>query len=192
MKKVFLAIALVSVAVFANAQAKFGAKAGANFYQFGGKDGSDLEAQKMKAGFYAGGLANFALTDAISIQPELLFSNQGTMQKEGSVKINWHLNYINVPVMAQYNNSGFYAETGPEFGFLLSAKAKSDGESADIKDSFKSFNFSWGLGAGYKLSSGLGIGARYNLGLTSIIDESSVKATNNGFQVGLFYMFGGK
>jgi hypothetical protein len=171
---------------------KFGVKGSANFYKFGGSDGSDIEDQKMKVGFNAGGIANIPVSEMFSIQPELLFSNQGTAQEVGGETLKWDLNYINVPVMAQYNNpSGFYAETGPEFGFLMSAKAKFDGESEDIKEFFSGFNLSWGLGAGYKLPSGLGFGARYNLGLTSIADDSDSKVTNNGFTVGLFYMFGG-
>lgn len=198
MKRILFVAAFISAGMFVNAQStKFGVKAGANMYQFGGSDGSDLESQKMKIGFNLGGFANIALSEQFSVQPELLFSNQGTMQKEGDAKVTWNLNYINIPVMAQYNNaSGFYAETGPEIGFLMSAKAKydidGDSESEDIKDSFKGFNFSWGIGAGYKLSSGFGVGARYVLGLSNIIDEGDAKVTNNGFHVGVFYTFGGK
>ena len=194
MKKLFIAIAFVSTGLIASAQAKFGAKAGANFYQFGGEDGSDLESQKMKPGFYLGGFANLSITEMLSVQPELLFSNQGTMVKEGDAKATWNLNYINIPVMLQYNTtSGFYAETGPELGLLMSAKQKvkvgDESESMDIKDSFKGINFSWGLGLGYKLPSGIGFGARYNLGLSNIIDEADAKVTNSGFTVGLSYTF---
>lgn len=197
MKRLLIVAAFISTGMFVNAQTTYGVKAGANFYQFGGEDGSDIESQKMKVGFNLGGFVNLALSEQFSIQPELLFSSQGTMQKSGEAKVTWNLNYINIPVMAQYNTaSGFYAETGPEIGFLMSAKAKVkvDGESdsEDIKDQFKGFNFSWGLGAGYKLSSGLGIGARYVLGLANIIDAEEVKVTNNGFHVGLFYTLGGK
>jgi len=73
----------------------------------------------------------------------------------------------------------------------------SDGDnSVDAKDGFKKINFSWGLGAGYKLSNGLGIGARYNLGLANIADNSDSEPGESGniklggFHVGLFYTFG--
>lgn len=192
MKKLLFLAAFISAGILVNAQVKFGVKGSANFYKFGGSDGGDIEDQKMKVGFNAGGIANIPLSEMFSIQPELLYSNQGTAQKVGGETLSWNLNYINVPVMAQYNNpSGFYAETGPEFGFLMSAKAKFDGESEDIKEFFSGFNFSWGIGAGYKLPSGLGFGARYNQGITTISDDSDTKVTNNGFTVGLFYMFGG-
>lgn len=197
MKKVLLFLGIVSVCSFANAQSTtFGVKAGANFFQFGGDDGKDLEAQKMKIGFNVGGFANIAFSEQFSFQPELLFSNQGTLQKEGDDKVVWNLNYINIPLMVQYNASGFYAETGPEVGFLISAKAKydigGDSESVDIKEQFKGFNFGWGLGLGYKLQNNLGIGARYVLGLANIIDSDDAKVTQNGFHVGLFYTLGGK
>lgn len=192
MKKLLFLAAFISAGILVNAQVKFGVKGSANFYKFGGSDGSDIDDQKMKVGFNAGGIANIPVSEMFSIQPELLFSNQGAAQDFGGETLNWNLNYINLPVMAQYNNpSGFYAETGPEFGFLMSAKAKADGVSEDIKELFKGFALSWGVGAGYKLPSGLGFGARYNLGLTSIADDSDSKVTNNGFTVGLFYMFGG-
>lgn len=194
MKKVLLVAALVSLGTLVQAQTKFGAKAGANFYQFGGEDGSDLENQKMKVGFNLGLFANLTISEMFSVQPELLYSNQGSMVKEGDAKYTYNLNYINIPIMAQYNNpSGFYAETGPEIGFLASAKGKmtfdGDSESEDIKDSFKGFNFSWGLGAGFKMANGFGIGARYMLGLANIVDSEDAKVTNNGFHVGVFYTF---
>ncbi|HMR93191.1 MAG TPA: porin family protein [Chitinophagaceae bacterium] len=196
MKKIFLAIAFISTGIIVNAQAKFGAKAGVNFYKFGGEDGGDLPSQKMKPGFYLGGFAQLPLADAITIQPELLFSNQGTLQKASGGKVTWNLNYINIPVMVQYNTlSGFYAETGPEVGLLMSAKQKMkmDGESDtnDIKEYLKGVNFSWGLGIGYRLESGLGIGARYNLGLSNILDSDG-KFTNSGFTAGVSFLLGSK
>lgn len=197
MKKVLLFLGIVSVCSFANAQSTtFGVKAGANFYQMGGEDGKDLEAQKMKIGFNVGGFANIAFSEQFSFQPELLYSSQGALQKEGDDKIKWNLGYINVPLMIQYNASGFYAETGPEIGFLMSAKIKyefgGDSESMDVKDELKGINFGWGLGLGYKLQNNLGIGARYVLGLSNIVDSDEVKYTQNGFHVGLFYTLGGK
>ena len=61
----------------------------------------------------------------------------------------------------------------------------------DIKDNLNSTNFSFAIGAGYKLASGLGFGARYNLGLSNIADESESDLKVGGFQVGLSYTFGG-
>jgi hypothetical protein len=47
-----------------------------------------------------------------------------------------------------------------------------------------------GAGIGYvEPSSGLGIDARYNIGLTDISENTAFKSTNRGFQIGLFYLF---
>jgi hypothetical protein len=200
MKKVFLAIVLLTTGVIASqAQIKYGLKAGANFYQFGGKDAEDAgveESRKIKIGIAGGGFVNFKISDNFSVQPEVLYSSEGNLQKEGDTKFTYALNYINVPVLVQYNASGFYAETGPQVGFLMSAKAKfddgTDEEEEDVKDSFKGINFSWAIGLGYRLENGLGFGARYNLGLASIIDsDDDIKITSSGFHIGLSYQFGG-
>ena len=204
MKKLLIVFSAVALAVTANAQkgsTTFGVKAGANFYSIGGSDADEAgldEKRKTKIGLAIGGLVNIPVSTQFSVQPEVLFSQEGNLQKEGDVKVAINLAYINIPVMLQYNNpSGFYAETGPQVGFLMSAKSKiddgTDEEETDIKDELKSIGFSWALGAGYKLKNGLGFGARYNLGLSTLDDaeEDATKLTSSGFHVGVFYTFGG-
>jgi hypothetical protein len=184
MKK-FLLFAAFAVTGFAvNAQTKFGVKAGANFATW---TGSDADGAKMKVGFNVGGLANIHLSSMFSVQPELLFSGTGPKFDGGK----YNTAYIDIPVMLQYNNpSGFYAEVGPKIGFLVSAKAKIDGGgSTDVKDQFKSTDFSLALGLGYAMKSGFGIGGRYNLGLSDIVDGANAK--NSVIAVGVFYNFGG-
>jgi len=64
------------------------------------------------------------------------------------------MDYVNIPVLFKYNNpGGFFAETGPQLGFLISAKAKSGSVSFDAKSNYKSTDFSWAIGAGYLISS---------------------------------------
>lgn len=202
MKKLLFVFAAVAVVAVAQAQGsiKFGLKAGANFYSITGSDAEDLgldESRKVKIGIAGGGIVNIPLAETFSIQPELLYSMEGNLQKEGDAKAKINLSYINIPILAQYNNpSGFYAETGPQVGFLMSAKSVfDDGEDeveTDIKDDLKGIGFSWALGLGYKLKSGLGFGARYNFGLSSLDDsDDAAKIKSSGFHVGLFYTFGG-
>ena len=70
---------------------------------------------------------------------------------------------------------------------------KANSTSVDIKDDLETVDFALGLGAGYvNPGSGFGVDARYNLGLSNINDNSSVKSTNRGFQLGVFYLFGHK
>ena len=198
MKKILFLSVFTAAAFIGQAQIKFGIKAGANFSKFSGDDAKYGGASpKFRTGFAGGGLVNIGLNEMFSVQPEVLYSMEGTMYKESGAKLIFKNDYINVPVLLQYNNpSGVYAETGPQIGFLMSAKMSDGDNSVDAKDGFKKINFSWGLGAGYKLSNGLGIGARYNLGLANIIDNSGSESGESsnvklgGFHIGLFYTFG--
>ncbi len=196
MKKIILALVVLTTTVFASqAQIRFGLKAGLNIYNFSGDD-ADGEDFKSKIGFNAGGLVNIPISDNFSVQPELLYSVEGAKQEDGDDRANYNLNYVNIPVMLQFNStSGFYAEAGPQIGFLTSAKLdyKIGGIEGDedIKESFKSTNFSLGIGAGYKMSSGFGVGARYNLGLGNILDATDADLKVGGFNICLIYQFGG-
>ncbi|MBL7745326.1 MAG: PorT family protein [Chitinophagaceae bacterium] len=197
MKKVLVlvaAVVLVSAVQAQKGSIKFGVKAGANFYKFSGDDADFGDVSpKIQVGIAGGGLVNIPVSDMFSVQPEILFSMEGAKYEESGDKLMYKTNYINIPVLFQYNNaSGFYAETGPQIGFLMSAKADDGSNSTDVKDSFKGTNFSWALGLGYKTKSGFGFGARYNLGLGNIIDETDVDIKLGGFHVGVFYLFGGE
>lgn len=201
MKKLFLGLAVV-VGSMSFAQ-QFGIKAGANISSIS-KDGYDDV--KSKVGFNAGVFMNAPLSEQFSIQPEVMYSQMGA-KTEGQVLGNKYsstlkLDYIAVPVMFQFKATPqFYIEAGPEFGFLVSAKAKgevngnSDTTTLD-KDNFNSFNMGAGLGLGYDFTKNIGINARYVAGFTDInkngdtsLDNSDNKNRNNTFQVGLNYKF---
>ncbi len=187
MKKVFLSFFLAASFYGASAQVQFGAKAGLNLASL---TGDDVDV-KSKIGFNAGLFAEIPVSEQFSVKPELVYSLQGAKSDgEGDSKLN--LSYLNIPILAKYNISeGFFAEAGPQIGFLTTAKAKYDGGSVDIKDNFKSIDFSLGLGLGYELSETYGLNLRYNLGLSSIADDDDAKVKNSVFQLGIFYKFGG-
>lgn len=195
MKKIILSVVMLSATFFVSqAQVQYGLKAGANFYTFGG-DEVENEDLNSKFGLHIGGLVNFSVSEKFKVQPEIVFSIQGSKQTDGTDELNWNFNYLNIPIMAQfYVSNGFFLETGPQIGFNLKAEIKDEesGTTFDLDDEIKSSDISWGLGAGYKTASGFGFGARYNLGLSSIAEESDVDIKNRGFQVGVFYLFGGK
>lgn len=203
MKKIILIAVVLITALASKAQIKFGVKAGANFYSITGADadanGLDVEeGRKTKIGIAGGLLVNIPVSSMFSVQPELLYSMEGNKQEIGDVKASINLSYLNIPIMAQLNTtSGFYAETGPQIGFLMSAKTKYDDgtveDEEDVKDELKSIGFSWALGAGYKMKCGFGFGARYNFGLSTLDDDSTdpLKVMSSGFHVGVFYLFGG-
>ena len=181
MKKVLLVGAIALFGAM-NAQT-FGLKAGMNVSSVSESD------TKSKIGFYAGALMNAPIATNFSIQPEVLYNSKGFKFDGADVTAN--LDYISVPVMFQYNVvPQFYLEAGPEFSFLVSAKAKGGGETADIKDSFKGFDMGIGLGAGYYFTPNIGLTARYVAGFTDIIKDNPDSSVKNGvFQIGLAYKF---
>jgi len=194
MKKLILGLALVagtfsfaqktSTSTAASSPVRFGLKAGLNISTISNSDANS------KAGFYGGVFANIPVAQDFSVQPEVLYSGMGAKAKENSnVKLN--TDYIAVPVMLQYNLiSNLYVEAGPQFGFLISAKGKVNGNSVDVKDNFKTFDFGLGLGAGYYFTQNIGVNVRYTAGLSDIPKNNTDDASRNGvFQIGLAYKF---
>jgi len=168
----------------AGAQTNFGLKAGYNSSSVQISDGADFDS---KSGFHVGGLAHIHISEHFAVQPEVVFSTQGGEISDDNTL---NLNYINVPVLAQYMvNDGFRLQTGPQVGFLVSAEREIGDVEIDVDDTYNSVDFSWVFGAGYLFTSGIGIDLRYNLGLNNISDDSDFEAKNRVFQVGLFYQF---
>jgi hypothetical protein len=195
MKKVLLVILAAGSAAIASAQIQYGVKAGYNLATVTQSGSSNVDGLKSKSDFSGGLLASIPLFSSFYLQPEVMYSGQGTQATESGETVKLNYSYINVPVLFKYQHaSGVFAETGPQVGFLLSAKAKADGVNEDVKSQSQSVDFSWAFGLGYKIPKmGLGIDARYNLGLTNITkDDGDEKVKNSVFQFGLFYLFGGK
>lgn len=168
MKKTILTIACVAIlSLYAFSQAQFalGLKGGLNFAKF---DATDVSGSlKNKTGFNGGAFALIKLTK-IGIQPEILFSQQGSKFEFDGNNIDNNFDYINIPVILKlYTVAGINIQAGPQFGFLT--RAEIDG--SNVKDSFKGSDLSLALGLGWDLPFGLTFDARYNLGLTKI-DES--------------------
>jgi hypothetical protein len=65
-----------------------------------------------------------------ALQPELLFSSQGSNYDGDRIS---KLNYVNLPVLVQYIfNNGFRLETGPQVGLLASTKTDVGNRETDI------------------------------------------------------------
>lgn len=198
MKKVILAAFVLGICTtaFAQQQVKFGPKAGVNFANFSGLDNSE-----MKTGFHVGAVAEIKFNEKFSIQPEVVYSAQGSKFTQnfpvlGEVKTTLNNDYINIPILAKYYVvDGFSVEAGPQVGFLIKSEAKVENGSGsvttDSKNDYKSTDFGLGLGLAYDLPVGLFVNARYNLGLSDIRENTSSgdAVKNNVIQVGIGYKF---
>jgi opacity protein-like surface antigen len=206
MKKIILSAALAATSYFSNGQAgidgiSYGIKGGLNMANVKGKD---VEGTSSLLGFHGGVQANIPLNAGFSLQPEFFYSAEGAKMKvemqgdgdaiiEGTAKTN--LSYVNLPVLLKYQHaSGAFAITGPQIGYLLSAKVKMDGESENVKDGFKKINFGWTVGVGYMIpATSIGVDVRYNFGLSKLTKaedgQEAGKAYTRVFQAGVFYKF---
>ena len=167
----------------------FGIKGGLNLATLCGE--SDVYSNK--TGFHLGMLYHIHISQHFAIQPELLYSMQGAKVKNSIFKNNLTLNYVNIPILAQYMfDNGFRLETGPQPGILVSAKQNYNGTDLNIKDDLNSFDLSWAFGVGFITHKKWGIDARYNLGITKLPEAGGGDYKNGVFQLGLFYQFEGR
>ena len=183
MKKILMIVAVLALIVSTSFAQTYGVKAGLNISNLK-IDGDGASASfDSKVGLTIGGFARYNFSEEFALQPELLFSQYGAKVADATMK----LNYISVPVMAKYYFSGFNIQAGPQLGLLMSAKADDE----DIKDGMKGMDFGFNIGAGYDFENGIGIDARYNIGLSNIAEETEddAKLLNKGFQITLGYAF---
>lgn len=168
-----------------------GIKGGLNIYNIHNDNGAKYD---NLTGFHIGLLGHIHLTRHLAFQPEILYSAQGAKYNALGETVRVKLGYINVPLLVQYMfDNGFRLEVGPQIGFLLKSKAESNNNDTDIKSNLKSTDIGLALGLGYIVqSTGFGIDARYNIGLSNINENSPTKSMNRGFQFGVLYQFNHK
>ncbi|RPD46665.1 PorT family protein [Paracnuella aquatica] len=190
MKKISLFLMGIVSAFTLSAQTKphLAVKGGLNIASLNLENNENTDS---KLGVHLGLTAHVHLARQWAVQPELLYSQEGgTLTRiNGNNKVKVKNDYINVPLMLQYMfDNGFRIEAGPQIGFLVSSKLKDqNGEEENSKDDFKTTNASLGFGLNYLSYSGLGVGGRYNLGLSDVTTGPG-KGTQNNFQISLFYM----
>lgn len=194
MKKIILSAMAVFAFGFTNAQeTKFGLKGGLNIAnQKFEAQGNSMTANSI-VGFQVGGFAEIKVAEKFAIQPEVLFSTEGSKLKAEGLELTFDLSYINIPVMAKfYPADKFSIQAGPQLGLLVSAKGKlNDGSKGDIKDGYKSINFGLNLGAGYEFTDNFLVDLRYNFGLSDIAEnnEEGGKITGSVFSIAFGYKF---
>jgi len=188
MNKVILSIITVCMLTMANAQEVkkivdfdviFGAKAGLNFATVTG----NVSDTSILVGIHFGSMAEVSINEHIAIQPEVLFSIQGSSwSKKGDTQ----LNYLLLPIIGKYylvKNLSF--EAGPHLGVLISAK---DG-GENVKKQISSTDIGFNIGAGYKLYNKINFGIRYSIGLTNINNNGNSKINNTVLQLSIGYFF---
>lgn len=188
MKNYFIAVvmAMMLTGTLSAQNVNIGVKGGLNVYNV--TNNSEFNS---KPGMYLGLLGHIHLpnTTKWALQPEIMYSSQGARFGDSNNKLN--LDYLNVPVLIQYMfDNGFRLQAGPQLGFLVNANTIVGENKMDVKDNYKNIDLGLSFGASYvHPPSGFGLDARYNLGLTDINARGTTEYRNNGFQLGVFYLF---
>jgi len=194
MKRIFLAVSMVTLfAAGAAAQGiSGGLKAGLNLANM---NGDDVEDTDMKIGYHFGGYAKIGITEAFSVQPELLFNAVGAKSSQDGLDADYKFNYVSVPVMLGYSFGKISIQAGPQIGFLTSAKLKVEGggdsQEVDLKDDLKGTDFGINAGLGFDFGK-LNAAARYCFGLSNIVDNDNADVKNGVIQLSLGYKLFGK
>lgn len=189
MKQLFFLCYLVLISMYSYGQARveLGLKGGLNVTNLS----SDADATySSRSGFHAGAYGLVKVAN-IGIQPELLYSQQGTEvdYAQFTNSLEQDFTYLNIPVMLKfYLLGGLNLQAGPQFGLLLSV----DGTTYDednpsqpqqlSRDSFEKSDVSAALGAGWDAPFGLNFTIRYVLGLSDI-SQRNMEAKNRTFQI---------
>ena len=184
MKKFLLVVIAVVTLGSVQAQTAFKNKVegitGTEFY-FGPKFGFNVASisdglNKSKFSFHLGAFAEFKFNDLFGLQTELIYSRQGDKGKSGGVKT-WAS-----------------VDLGPQLGFALNGKNKTKSGGTEVKtdiDHLNTVDLSFAMGLSYDFDMGLVVSARYNLGLTNVVEKDKFGGNNQNrvFQLSAGWKF---
>ena len=192
MKKILITVVFAALAIAgANAQVKFGVRAGLNHTDQAVKEYDIKQETVPRISFHVGALVEYAFNDVVLMDAGLTYSNQGYKTKIGDGKVIDHT--LNLPIWFKYDFAGFRPKAGLYAGYILSQQLKGNGNSRTVdSDSYNHFDYGIGLGAEYNLpNNGLFFEASYNSGLANLQKNGDSKnyANNRVIQVGVGYKF---
>ena len=126
----------------------------------------EISSKDPRAGLTIGAEAEYyTKTPWLSVSAALMYTQQGWETKANGKTYTQKLDYINIPVLANfYVAKGFALKIGLQPGFLVSA---------DDKSSFESFNLSMPIGLSYEFKNGITLDLRGTPGLTAVNKNST-------------------
>lgn len=193
MKKIILMAVMALATVSSFAQHAVGTftiqpKVGLNLANVTDGDGD------IRVGAVAGAEFEYQISDIFSLSAGALYSMQGC---KGEVNVEGFdfdatvkLDYLNIPILANvYVTKGLAVKLGIQPGFNVTSKASVEKSGTKVTtdlDGIESVDFSIPVGLSYEINNFV-IDARYNLGVSKIMDGSDSK--NSVFQFTLGYKF---
>jgi opacity protein-like surface antigen len=196
MKKIVLIVlGIVLTYGVSNAQVRFGVKAGGALSKITNKMDGVTEKSDTKFGFELGGILEYSFSESLSLQPELLFVNNGGIFKYED-KETISLSQLQVPIYLKYKMGSeslkFYGAAGPYFGYLFSAKSKMEGISDNLfegEEAMKHLDFGIGVGLGLELSNKYLVGVGYKYGIANLSSGEGETKKVGTFNLSVGYLF---
>ena len=217
-----LAFAVISLIIMssAKAQVSYGVQAGVNIANWKGDALNSLSNvvdltngfidTKSKTGFHVGGYVNIPITEKISFEPGVQYSQKGYAMKgdlkidalkflgvNASAKVQAH--YIDVPLVLKAevaNGLSIYA--GPQVSYLVKNNLQVNtsvlgisllNKKLDLTDNFNRLDVGIAGGLGYKFDNGFNIKAGYDYGLSKLDKNDNFKAYNRVVKVSVGFSF---
>ena len=204
MKKQFLIAALAFLGILtSNAQnsgdIELGIGLGVNLANVSTIDG--LSNTSFRTSFNAGVSGEYYFSDRWGVKAKLISDNKGWSdgfiidENFNRATTDFKLNYITLPIMANWHfssNRNWYLNFGPYIGFLVNVEDSELG--LDLKDEFKStdFGFAYGIGYKFKIDDNMKLYIEYDgqTGFIDIFEENSGNSVRNGrssFNIGALF-----
>lgn len=192
LKGTIVIVSFFLLSLGANAQSiAIGLKGGLNFANLNGSTASEVYSNR--TGYHFGAFTLIKL-GKIGIQPEIVYSKQGSTVTVNAQNFDSNFDYFNIPIIIKlYTVAGINIQVGPQFGFISGAKYPiSSGQGSqslqDITNQLKGSDVSVAMGLGWDLPFGLSVDGRYNLGVSKANNTSSIPDIKNQvFQLSVGY-----
>ncbi len=170
-----------------------GVKAGLNYHTVYGSDVGEVNPRI--AGHF-GAYLEYPVTEVLAGKLEILYSREGYRYRDDKDSLNYmNVNFLSIPLIVRYHlGKGIFVEGGPTANFTLGATRSTKQEVSrgsvtlsngfrrykgsndqEVDDLFNSFEFAVELGFGYVIKNGFEIGLRGDMGLTGLIESTSIK-----------------
>lgn len=221
MKKQILLFAsfVISVISFAQSQPSFGIRAGITSSSMQGDAVNNLKdildytngaiTTSNHIGFFAGANASVPVSDLVSIEPGLYYTQKGYQMKgelnlkgveflgaNAQAKLSTH--YVDLPVLLKLNFNGLQVFAGPQVSYLAKADLRTTAgalgfnvldKTMDATDQFNRWDAGVTGGIGYQFANGFNISASYDHGLSKVDANRNFDSYNRSFKVGVGFNF---
>lgn len=221
MKKQILLFASVIISAISFAQSKpsFGIRAGITSSSLKGDAVNSLQdlldytngriTTSSHTGFFGGVNASIPVSDLVSIEPGVYYSQKGYDMKgelnlkgveflgaNAQAKLSSH--YVDVPLLLKLNFNGLQLFAGPQVSYLAKADLRTTAgalgfnvldKTMDATDQFNRWDAGLTGGIGYKFSNGFSISASYDHGLSKVDANQNFDSYNRSIKVGVGFNF---